>query len=237
MRLVSLLVVLAACQGGGEDNRPVLPGGDDGESVHPGGGDARIDDAPHGDGAAIMGRVCLLGDLRNLASCASVGADGLTVTLGTQTAMTAADGSFTIPAPSGSTLVWRVNGPGVVPSRMAFSAVPRIPVLPKTVYDNLTLSNGVILNAGQGTVVARVISQGAAVTGATGTIVNASYAAFYDGNSATVWNQNSTGVQGMIWVPGVAAGTASLSVDVAGTISTVPTAVDDGGITFVIVDL
>ncbi|CAN5918922.1 hypothetical protein BH11MYX3_BH11MYX3_23800 [soil metagenome] len=195
MKLAWLLVALTACQAAEED-RHVLPGGDDGESTTPGGGDAGIRDAPPGDGSAILGRVCLLSDLRNLAGCAATGADGLTVTLGGQMATTAADGTFTMPAPSGSTLVWRVTGPGVVPSRMSFSVVPLIPVVPQSFYDDLALSNGVIINAGQGAVVARLVTpHGAGVPGGTGTIVAATYPAFYDGSSASQWNQSSTGTQ------------------------------------------
>jgi hypothetical protein len=235
MRLVPLLVVLAACQAAGED-RPVLPGGDDDESVTPGGRDAGIGDASQGDGSAILGRVCLLSDLRDLAGCAVTGASGLTVTLGNQTAITAADGTFIMPAPSGSTLVWRVTGTGVVPSRMAFSAVPVIPVMPDSLYNDLTLANGVIINAGQGAVVVRLVTpQGADVPGATGNIVTATYPAFYDGNSASLWNQSSTGTQGVIWIPGVPAGSANLGLAVGGATTTLPTTVDDGGITFLIV--
>ncbi len=237
MRLAWSLVVLTACQAGGDDNRHVLPGGGDDESVTPGGGDARVVDAPLGDGGAFAGRACLLVDLRSLDSCASTGANGLTVKLGAQTAMTAADGTFTIPTPSGSTLEWRVSGSGVVPSRRAFSAVPLIPVVPQRIYDDLRLANGVILNAGQGSVVARVVRNGAGAPGVTGRITTASYATFYDGNSASTWNQSSTGAQGVIWIPGVPAGNANLTLDVAGTTSTVPTTVEDGGVTFLVVPI
>ncbi len=233
MRLVWFVVALAACQAA-EERRNVLPGGDDDESVTPGGGDASVPDGTAGDGAAIMGRVCLLADLRNLEGCASSGADGLMVTLGTQVATTAADGTFTMPAPSGSTLVWRVVGTGVVPSRMVFSAFPLIPVVPQTLYDDLLIANGVILNAGQGSVVARVVSQGLGVPGVTGTIVTANQS-FYDGSSASTWNQNSTGNQGVIWIPAVPTGSANLTLAVAGSMTSVPVDVDEGGITFTIV--
>ncbi|CAN5918926.1 hypothetical protein BH11MYX3_BH11MYX3_23810 [soil metagenome] len=38
-----------------------------------------------------------------------------------------------------------------------------------------------------------------------------------------------------MWIPCVSAGTANLDLTVAGAMSTLPTVVDDGGITFVIV--
>ncbi len=192
-------------------------------------------DAPPGDGSGLLGRVCLLGDMRALEVCAASGAGGLTVTLGAQTAVTAADGTFTMPVPSGTMLTWRVTGAAIVPVRMVFSAVPQIPAVTHALYDQLLLENGVLINAGQGSVVARVVHQGMGVAGATGTIAT-SNESFYDGNSSTLWNQNSTGPQGVIWIPAAAAGAANLRLDVGGTITTVPVVVDDGGITFTTID-
>lgn len=239
MRIASLLIVLGACQGGSEQ-RPINPGGGD-DHVTPPLTDAgtTTTDGTTSDGAGISGRVCVVSDLRNLSTCAATGAAGLTVTLGSETATTSADGSFTIPTPAGSSLVWHVSGTSIVSSVMAYSTSALVPAVPATVYDNLTLSNGVIVNAGEGSVIGRVVRAATVVSGATATISpSATYAAFYDGNSASTWNQNSTGTRGVFWIPGAGAGSASLIVDTAAGDTVAATAdVESDSITFLVVEV
>src|ERR1043165_3884112 len=72
---------------------PIGPGG-----FGPGGGTTPDPPGVDGKGGAptINVRVCLINDPRKPTEWPASGADGLTVTLGTETATTAADGSFTI---------------------------------------------------------------------------------------------------------------------------------------------
>ncbi len=240
MRIASLLIALAACQGSGEQ-RPINPGGGD-DQVTTGTDGGTTTDGPTGDGTGIAGRVCLVSDLRNLSTCAATGADGLTVTLGSETATTSADGSFTIGTPGGSSLVWHVSGTGIVPSVMAYSATPlasAVPAVPAVLYESFTLSNGVLINAGEGSVIGRVVHATNAISNATASISPAAtYAAFYDGNSASTWNQNSTGTRGVFWIPGAAGGNASVTVDTAAGDSVAASlAVDGDSITFVVVEV
>src|SRR5690349_12972878 len=109
---VLLVLALVGCQGASEQY-PVDPGG-----PNPGGMGMMVDaasiDAPDPDaGNLLMGRVCLVTDVRGL-NCAGSGANGITVTLGTNSALTTANGSFSIVTPTGSNLVWRATGANVV---------------------------------------------------------------------------------------------------------------------------
>src|ERR1044071_9473062 len=116
MKRVLWLAALAACGVGGfGDDFSVQPGGPGGPNTPL---DAALIDAPDPDAlVTLAGRVCIALDIRSpLANCATTGAGGITVTLGTKTATTLADGAFTIEKPSGSTLTWRATGQGLVKS-------------------------------------------------------------------------------------------------------------------------
>jgi hypothetical protein len=235
--LLPALALIAACKAQGDDY-PVLPGGGGGGT---GGGttpDAAVD-APADGGTMIAGRVCLLTDVRDLTSCAATGAGGLTVTLGIDSTVTAGDGTFLLPQPFGSNLVWTVSGTDIMTSAMPYSAVLDIPAISATTYADLLLGNGVLLAAGEGGLMARVVSGGSAVAGATVTGATNDGNVFYDGSSASIWNQGSTGAFGTVWIPQMVAGTGSLSVTPSGgsptTVSSLP--ITDGGITFVVVDV
>jgi hypothetical protein len=214
MKLVWTVVVLAACHPGGGDDYPVHPGGDDTPGT-----EGRIDAAiPDGSDAAatISGRACVLTDLRDLTSCATTGAGGLTVTLGSQTATTADDGTFTITAPAGSMLVWHVGGSvaDVMPSVMPFGATPQIPVVTTADYLDALNSNSVVLAPGQqGSAFVRVVRGTAAVSGATAVASpTPTYPAFYDGATSQSWNQGATGARGMVWIAGADAGSLTVTV-------------------------
>ncbi len=232
-----MILLACACQPGMGDDYPIKPGGDDDQTVTPGGRDAAI---PDGNDATpgILGRVCLVSDLRDLTSCSATGAGGLTVTLGTSSATTLANGSFTIPIPLGSSPRWVVSGGAIVPSQMPFGAVPTIPAMPAASYQDLLTSNGVLVVAGEGAVVARVVRAGAPLPGAIATATPApTYAPSYDGTSATLWDQDATGAHGIVWLTGAAAGSLTISITppaAAPIVTTVPVA--DQAITFVTVD-
>jgi hypothetical protein len=213
MRALALLVVLAACQSEGGDDYPIIPGGDD-TTIEPG-VDARvIEDGGTADGGAVVeGRVCLLVDPRNLTSCATTGAGGLAVVIGTQSTLTLDSGAFTIPTPEGSNLVWRVTGEGIVPSVMALTSTNSIPAFTIELYDDLLLANGIQLDASQGSIFARILQGGQPLQGAVAAASPpASFSTFYDGNSLLAWNQGATGPFGVAWIPGASAGAATVTV-------------------------
>lgn len=237
MRIASLLLVVAACQGGGEQ-RPINPGGGD-DVVSPTVDASSTTDGTTIDGTGLSGRVCVVSDMRALSTCAATGADGLTVTLEGQTATTAADGSFTIATPSGSSLVWRVSGTSIVSTVMPFSASTLIPAVPATLYDSVALANGVIINAGEGSVIGRVVHATNPISGAVAAISPvATYDPFYDGSSATAWNQNQTGTRGVFWIPGSSTGTPQISVEtLAGDVVSVGVPVEGDAITFAAIEV
>lgn len=237
-----LLVLLAAsaCHAGGGDDYPITPNGDDGTVIP--GSDAAVADGTTGDGNTLNGRVCLLADLRQPAVCQDTGAEGLTVTLGTATATTVANGGFSIATPLATNLVWHVTGATLTPSVMPYSPVALIPAVTTARYQNLTISNGVIVNAGEGSVVTSAFHAGVAVAGATTTVVpDSTFTTYYDGTSATIWDQGHTGAFGTSWIPGIAVGAATVTTvaSIAGSASseaaTVP--IEDGAITFVVLEL
>jgi len=98
---LAFAIALAGCTGGGDDY-----------PIQPGNGFPTTGGTP----GEIAGRVCLIvADPRALATCASGGAGGLTVTLGGVTATTAPDGTFTMVPPASANLVFAVTGPGMRP--------------------------------------------------------------------------------------------------------------------------
>lgn len=240
VRFLIALALLSACKV--EDRtHPVIPGTPSGPV---GGGtvDAAAGDAANG-GGAIAGRVCLVADLRDVSTCAAKGAGGLTVALGTMSTTTSANGAFSIAAPLASNLVWQVSGAGIRTSIAPFSANALLPVIATVNYQELQADNGVLEVAGQGAILAHVVSSSAphapvAMATATTSPIGA-YPALYDGKVARLWTQNSTGAHGAIWIPGLAAGTIALTVappvGVVQTVTGLP--VVDGAITFVTAEI
>ncbi|MGE5181108.1 MAG: hypothetical protein ACM31C_03555 [Acidobacteriota bacterium] len=231
--LVAAVLALAACSSSTTDNRPYEPGGGGATGGNGGGQDAAVDG---NDGGQLAGRVCLAADPRDLVTCASTGAGGLTVTLGTAMATTADDGTFAITAPQGTGLVWHASGGAIATSVMPFGTVAQIPALATTTYDDLVNGNGILLASGQGSIFVRVLQAGAPLAGATATATPASpYETHYDGATAATWGTTATGAHGVAWIAGEATGAASVTVTPAGgsaqTIDAVP--VEDGALTFV----
>ncbi|MBX3158777.1 MAG: hypothetical protein KF773_22610 [Deltaproteobacteria bacterium] len=237
--VLAWFVAVAGCHDALE-HYPVNPGGGP-----PGTGGPGVPDAPgvglDGAPGTITGRVCLLVDLRRLSTCA-VQAPGITVTLGTSVAITAADGTFTIQVPLGSTLVWRVGGANLTTSVIPFSAAaPLLPVIRDADYLDLLTSNGVLLSDLQGSVVARLVRNGAPLPGAAVAVAPTTpFPVFYDGNSALVWNQNATGPAGLAWIPGADA-TQPLTLAITPALepptSAVQVRVENQAITFVVIDV
>lgn len=205
--IIAVLLAVAAC---GDDGSflPVNPGGGG-----PGGG-SNPDAAVGGDGGGdIAGRVCVIVDARALGTCASTGAGGLTVQLGTETATTIDDGSFVITRPSGTNLVWRVSGTDIESSALPLASSSTIPAIDSLVYDDMLAITNATLGAG-GALIARVGRNGSPVAGVVATASpSPSSEIYYDGASTLEWQLDATGGNGIVWIPSIASGTASLSFD------------------------
>jgi hypothetical protein len=231
----SLLAALAGCH---EDVEmfPIGPGG-----FGTGGGttpDAAIGGDGGDGGSTISGRVCLISDARNPTTCASSGAEDLTVTLGSATATTAADGSFTIASATGTGLVWRVTGAAIQASAMQVSTVATIPVISALLYEDMVTTNNVVGSAGTGAIIARFTTNDSGVSGLiAATSPDPEGQIFYDGTSATVWDVTATSTFGAIWVPGLAAGATTLTVGGAADSSITGIPVYADTITFVLAEI
>lgn len=240
MRRAFLLAILAACNAGdGGDGFPVSPGG-----PGPGGTGMMLDaaaiDAPNLDALPmIAGRVCLVSDLRALTACAATGAGGITVTLGTRTAITADSGAFTIMTPAGSNLVWRATGLGVVPSVMPFGPSNSIPSIGDETYLDLQNANSIVLVAGQGSIVSRVVRNATPQSGVAASVSPlAQFPTKYDGATATAWTELATGTAGTAWIAGAALGTNVVTATpVSGTAAAENVLVEDQAITYVTIEL
>lgn len=249
MRLVfGLLAFTAACSGDDGGMFPVGGNGNDGGFTLPdgrtgGGGtdaatDAGADATPLATDAALFdGRVCLLTDVRDFETCATTGAGGLTVRLGTATTTTAADGRFTIAAQTGAGLVWRITGANIVSSYEPLADY-FIPTMLKTDFDAMRAASAdpdVTLVPGEGSMMVFVSRNGAGVSGITATSSAAFYKPFYDGSTEYAFTQTSTMSAGIIWVPGMDVGNGSISVFEGASTTPSGTAsgpIFDGGVTF-----
>jgi len=259
MLVVGVCVGLAACQNnGGGDDYPIGGGGNNGASSGGGhGSDGGIDAATGDAGTPIAGRVCLLSDLRQIgatASCSTTKAGGLIVTLGNRTATTAVDGKFTINAPAGSSLTWRVTGDGkaagtvqLQPSVMPLGLDPTIPAIAAGDYTNLLSQNEMVTADQQGAVIVRVLKNGAPAVGATATSSpQAQRLALYDSSSAVTWSDAVTGTstKGIVWfanLPLNATPPTTAAISVKETSSSTPVLtsglVENQSITFLTVEL
>lgn len=211
LALLAAATAFTACSPA-SDKLPVTGGGGGGGTGGHGSGvlDAAADAV--GDGGTT-GRVCLLADPRMLDSCASTGAGGLTVTLGSGSATTADDGTFSLVVTPSSDLVWQASGSAIMTSLVPYGPSTTIPALSTTTYEDLTTGNGVVPVAGEGDVFVQISEGGSALAGAKVSVSPPpAYAPYYDSSSSTTWNQNFTGMYGVAWVPGIGSGTATVTV-------------------------
>jgi hypothetical protein len=244
LALLALAALAAGCPSGGEGDDYPIGGGGGGGGV----GGPRIDGGT-GDGGTdgqptIRGRVCVLSDLRRLINaapgdCATIGASGLRVSLGGATpVLTAADGSFAIPAQEGTNLAWRVTGTNLITSSVPVSASALLPVVRDVPYGELLSRNSVILLAGEGSIVARILRGGNPATGATAQVVGGeSQQTLYDGTDPLVWPALATGTLGVAWLPDNNAGARTLQISQGTTLLSVPVTIVDQAITFVTIAL
>jgi hypothetical protein len=228
--------LLGGCENEGGTHFPIVPGiGGEGSSM------IMADAAVESDAASteLAGRVCLLSDARAPGTCASSGADGLTVTLGSQTVTTGADGSFTMTRPTATNLVWSVSGTGVEPSAMRLSSGAKIPVVSTLLYADMIAGMNATITVDTGAIIARITHAGAPLAGAAvvATPVPDSET-YYDGAGVADWNFDATGPFGVVWISSIATGTASLAVTagaVQDTVGGIP--VFAGTITFELAEI
>lgn len=232
--LVLVLAVAASCKS--ETNYPVGGGGVTGS-----GGGTQVDAPTDSSGSGSnMARACVLTDPRDLTSCKATGVAGLTVTLGTQTATTADDGSFTIAAPTGTNVVWDVTGSTVVESVTPYAGQTKISVMDAQMFSELQDNVSALPIAGTGGLLVRVTRGGAAVTGEAALVMPANQlGSYYDGATSSAWTQTATGAFGTVFEPNVTTGTASVQLSAADTLQATLSAIPitDGGMTFDVAEL
>jgi hypothetical protein len=210
MRLVACsLVVFAACNTNDGDDYPVEPGGGGGTfgtTIGSGGTDAGATDG----GGLRTGRVCGLDEILVWSECAQTGLQGFVVTVGAETAMTMADGSFEIAEPTGSNLRWRVVGSAQqMTSLRGFPADNRIPSISNAFFQDLAADAGVAPDNNVGTLFVEVTYKDAPLAEVTATLADSQELVYYDDpNGSAKFSVGQTREAGMIWFPNVAPGPA-----------------------------
>lgn len=212
--LAALVVVsqLAACKTP-PDPYPISPGGGGGSTgteMMPDGAIDYSDASP-----TIAGRVCLLlATPHALAGCATTGAAGITVTLGTEQATTAADGTFSIMRPAGTEgLSWVVTAVDIKTSVIRFGTTTTLPAIDDVTYEEMLGAQQATVADGDGALMTRVTRLGAAVPGAR--VVTAppgESLVYYDGPNALDWQTEQTGGYGVAWIPSLPAGGTQLTI-------------------------
>src|SRR6185312_3808967 len=94
--------------------------------------------------------------------------------------------------------------------------------------------------ANTGGLLARVVHNGAAVTGEAAVVVpDNNLGSYYDGATAAGWTQTGTGAYGTVFEPNVTSGTATLKLSAGGTLQATLGAIPitDGGVTFVVAEV
>ena len=236
--LLSTAVGASACAGGGEDGYPVRPG--TGVGGGPGGGTADAGVDGRLDGGITTGRICLASSLRTPDVCAATGAAGISVTRGTFTVLTGADGTFLLP-PATAVGNWSVSGAGLVTMVAPYlaGAAVQIPVFTTAAWDLLRRDNNMVLVDGQGSVMVSALRPSALYKPLV--VVSTDPAGvsgvYYAGDGLQIWNRDATSALGVAVAPGLPAGTitlAGVAPDASRTLPQVP--VVAGAITFVRLD-
>lgn len=214
MQLVRLIclapLALGACAPASTDY-PIIVGGGGGM-----GGGQGMDGGTTTDGPVdlLLGRVCLLDDLRDFSSCDTSAAGNITVSLpGVPSATTIADGGFQIQVPNGSNLVWSLSGASIVSSTYGFGISTQIPAIAQPAFDTLYANNGVLEDESSGAIFGQVFQANVPAVGATvASTPEGSYPVFYASTSdPDVWSANATTTFGSFWLPGLQPGAVSLA--------------------------
>ncbi len=232
---ILLLLITGACAQDPAD--PAYPLSTPGATGASGGGGG-------GGNARVSGRVCVLADPQIMSACAINGAQGLSVALGSATATTSADGTFTIdrdPTLPATTPI-SVTGNTIVQSNatLATGNGPTvIPAMTTQLYDNMTLATGITPAENTGAIVANVATgEGLPATGITATSTPTGTAGpFFDATGESPWSLNATGARGIVYFPNVTTtGPSSLTFTdptTAGETTVDGIQVVNGGITYV----
>jgi hypothetical protein len=238
MRTALAVILFAACApdsptypvGGG-------PGGGAGGNGGGGGGGSSgngVDANPD----VIEGIVCVLPDPRDFTTCLGSGAGDITVTVGTGSAVTADDGTFSINTPTGTNLVWSISGSAVMSSTIGFSTSAVIPAIQTMTFETLANENGIVYDPTQGTIIGQVLHAGSGFANATAAAAPVGiYATLYASpNDQADWlDAETTTTFGTFLIAGLTPGSETLTLAVgsgsAEIVNDVPSAA--GLITFV----
>jgi hypothetical protein len=228
--MIAALLSVAGCWYG-QDDFPTAPAGN---TVNP---VPVTPVVPGGFGNVFVGRVCILVNPLVFDGCTLVGANNLTVAFAGQTAITAADGTFTVHVPRVTTgLTFTVSGPQIVTSNVAFTS-GFVPVLSTVIYQQMLTVIGFAPQTGQGAVLMATSHAGVPMSNvAVAATPATSGGTFYAGANAMHWNGSSTGPSGITWLPGQPVGMANLaSTDLTDNTEQLVDGVQvlDGGLTFV----
>jgi len=200
--------------------------------------------SPSGSGTAarISGRVCVLADPQILDACSLHGAGGLTVGMGSATATTSADGSFTI-EPGATTDITTtplsVSGAGVVPSQRTVGAGNIVPVMSNDLFNQMVLATGITTEPSSGSILATVTTSGGVPARGITATSNPTLAAgpFFDSTGTSPWTLDSTGARGVVFFPNVSTlgptGLTFTDPTTGGETTVGGVQVVDGGITYV----
>jgi len=122
---------------------------------------------------------------------------------------------------------------------MLFNPVVRIPAIGDELYGQLLTGNSVILQDGQGTLIAH-LTRGAnvAANGATATLNPATAnATFYDGNNALVWDTDATSTFGVTWLPGADVGQATITASLGASLISATYPIENQAITWAEIEI
>ena len=203
MKSLGLLLAVAAAGCMDESSPPAIqpgaPGGGAGTGTETG---------------MISGTVCMADDLIIRATCLDQGVGGLTVALGDTSTTTAPDGSFTLPRPTttpgSDPLAFTVSGAGAITTTTPYGPSTTIPVVNADVWAVTMASNNISIPEGTGSILGSLVRGGEPAAGITVASAPAGIAGpFYD--TDTGFGFDRTGSRGVFLIPGVTAGTSTLS--------------------------
>lgn len=230
--MLGLGAAASGCSEGDTDDFPTSPGGDTPGTIEPGAPPDATLDASGGDASGdLVGRVCLIGDLRAVfdpAACAATGAGDLLVTLGDATARTSESGAFSIARAAAADALVLVSGAGVTRTAMPLTAGTTIPVIRAAAYTAIADGSfgGDARVPGEGSFVVRLRRAGAPVVGALvasdSQVMETSY---YDTAVVTAWEADATGPRGLAWQPRATPGVTQTSLTITDPSSETPSPV------------
>jgi hypothetical protein len=241
MKSFALLVVLASCMSSADDNTPIEPGGVG--SISGGtGGTAGGSTGSSSDGGGVTSRVCVVTDLRTPTSnCDTQNLAGMTVTIGGQSATTAADGTFALTIPNEPNLVAAVTGGptgetvnSLVP--LSGSSAPVVlPAVRPATLSMLADDNAVTLDPAAGQLFLNAINaNGTGIADIEAAASQSTAQLLFEGPDI-IWNGQSTGIHGAVWLTNATVGDVSMTLSKTGsnplTVSGIP--IQPGAVTFV----